>query len=52
MAVAEDGRLFGWGSNEHGQLATSNHIKSYDTPKWVLFWLFLIFGYFTEEFNT
>ncbi|EYC41467.1 hypothetical protein Y032_0568g55 [Ancylostoma ceylanicum] len=33
LAVAEDGRLFAWGSNEHGQLAMPRHISWQETPK-------------------
>ncbi|MCP9265309.1 putative E3 ubiquitin-protein ligase HERC4 [Dirofilaria immitis] len=33
MAVSDDGRLFAWGSNSHGQLAMSNDILNSDTPK-------------------
>ncbi|KAK6050266.1 regulator of condensation [Cooperia oncophora] len=33
LAVAEDGRLFAWGSNEHGQLAMPRHIPWMETPK-------------------
>nr|CRZ22090.1 Bm8133 [Brugia malayi] len=33
MAVSDDGRLFAWGSNSHGQLAMSGDILASDTPK-------------------
>lgn len=33
MSVAEDGRLFAWGSNEHGQLAMPRQISWQETPK-------------------
>ncbi|KAL3990163.1 HECT-domain (ubiquitin-transferase) family protein [Acanthocheilonema viteae] len=33
MAVSDDGRLFAWGSNSHGQLAMSCDILISDTPK-------------------
>ncbi|KJH51573.1 regulator of condensation [Dictyocaulus viviparus] len=33
LAVAEDGRLFAWGSNEHGQLAMPREISWQETPK-------------------
>ncbi|ETN85557.1 HECT-domain protein [Necator americanus] len=32
LSVAEDGRLFAWGSNEHGQLAMPRHISWQETP--------------------
>lgn len=34
MAVADDGRLFAWGSNSHGQLALPSNITSTDIPKY------------------
>ncbi|VDK86681.1 unnamed protein product [Litomosoides sigmodontis] len=33
MAVSDDGRLFAWGSNSHGQLAMSCDILISDTPR-------------------
>uniref|UniRef100_F1KTV1 E3 ubiquitin-protein ligase HERC4 n=2 Tax=Ascaris suum TaxID=6253 RepID=F1KTV1_ASCSU len=36
MAVADDGRLFAWGSNSHGQLALPSNITSTDIPKRVV----------------
>uniref|UniRef100_A0A1I7XGZ0 SAM_MT_RSMB_NOP domain-containing protein n=1 Tax=Heterorhabditis bacteriophora TaxID=37862 RepID=A0A1I7XGZ0_HETBA len=33
LAVAEDGRLFAWGSNEHGQLALPHNVRWQETPK-------------------
>uniref|UniRef100_A0A158P5R9 tRNA (cytosine(34)-C(5))-methyltransferase n=1 Tax=Angiostrongylus cantonensis TaxID=6313 RepID=A0A158P5R9_ANGCA len=33
LAVAEDGRLFAWGSNEYGQLAMPREIPWQETPK-------------------
>uniref|UniRef100_A0A914S8J5 Uncharacterized protein n=1 Tax=Parascaris equorum TaxID=6256 RepID=A0A914S8J5_PAREQ len=36
MAVADDGRLFAWGSNSYGQLALPSNITSIDVPKRVV----------------
>ncbi|XGW20104.1 hypothetical protein V3C99_003715 [Haemonchus contortus] len=33
LAVAEDGRLFAWGNNEHGELAMPRYISCQETPK-------------------
>uniref|UniRef100_A0A8R1XQ80 HECT domain-containing protein n=3 Tax=Onchocerca TaxID=6281 RepID=A0A8R1XQ80_ONCVO len=33
MAVSDDGRLFAWGSNSHGQLAMSIDVLNSDIPK-------------------
>ncbi|CAI5437491.1 unnamed protein product [Caenorhabditis angaria] len=33
IAVAEDGRVFTWGSNEHGQLGLTSLIQRQETPK-------------------
>ncbi|VDO74508.1 unnamed protein product, partial [Onchocerca flexuosa] len=33
MAVSDDGRLFAWGSNSHGQLAMSTDVLNSDIPK-------------------
>ncbi|WKX92650.1 hypothetical protein Q1695_010576 [Nippostrongylus brasiliensis] len=33
LAVADDGRLFAWGSNEHGQLAMPAQVSWQDTPR-------------------
>lgn len=37
MAVSDDGRLFAWGSNSHGQLAMSCDILISDTPRYFCF---------------